>query len=408
MQQLMQQQHPETTIRFLTAGHVDDGKSTLIGRLLYELNVIPDDHIEAARTADGSIDFSLFTDGLEDERAQGITIDVAYRYFRYGSQRFRIADTPGHLQYMRNMAVAALDADIAVILADAVHGVRLQTVQYSKIARFFGVRRFVVAINKMDAVDYSKARYDDIVETYTHAFADDTTPCDVHFVPLSALVGDNIVTLSDRTPWYTGAPLLHHLTQAPTRAVAHGTRISVQHMVKDAQGKRWYLGQVQGKMLNVGEKLTVADTRQHVHIAALMHSGKNVAQAQGGQAIALQVQEDSDISRGSVLHTANTPTIATDSFYADVLWLDGQHSNVEHAQALIKLHHHEVQAQLSLTPSDAALTPAYVTLAHPVGMDRFADNPSTGLFILIDPYSERVMGVGTIRQPLTPDMGVAI
>lgn len=386
------------TIRFLTAGHVDDGKSTLIGRLLHDIHVVPDDHIEAAKDADGNIDYSLFTDGLEDERRQGITIDVAYRYFRHEGCRYRIADTPGHLEYMRNMAVAAVASDVAVILVDAIHGIRLQTVQYSKIARFFGVRQFVVAINKMDAVDYSEECFNEIRDAYAEAFCGDDTVCYVHFVPVSAIEGDNIVAKSDKTPWFKGSTVLEYLQDAECHTHSNvSLRLPIQNVVKEGD-TRWYLGTLHGEAIKQGDRLVSVDSGQEVTVKEICHSGQKVEQGERRQAIAVSIEEDVDISRGSVLSRVDSPALATEGFYADILWLEKKYENKDTFQGMIKIHHCEEQAQISLEPSDSVLKPAFVNLARAISVDTYADNPHTGLFMLIDSYSERVVGVGTVSN----------
>ncbi|PCJ96602.1 MAG: sulfate adenylyltransferase subunit CysN [Zetaproteobacteria bacterium] len=391
------------TINFLTCGHVDDGKSTLIGRLLYDIDVIPDDHIEAAKDEDGKIDYSLFTDGLEDERRQGITIDVAHRYFRYEDRRYRIADTPGHLEYMRNMAVAAVTSDIAVILVDAIHGVRLQTVEYSKIAKFFGVRQFLVAINKMDAIDYSEDKYNKIKEDYLREFGDNSTDCKIEFVPVSALLGDNIVSKSENTPWYQGPTILDFLKQADQHTLNNKHfRLPIQHVIKDAAGERWYGGTLHGKSLKVGDLLTSIETEQEVTVTGIYHSGKSVKQADKRHAIAISIAEDIDLSRGSVLAKPDNLGTSAEAFYADILWIDKKFEGKQAFQGMIKMYHTETQAQVTIDGDNGILKTGLVYLSRPIAMDPFDENPHTGLFILTDPYTERVAGVGTVDHIIPP------
>ncbi|PCI57279.1 MAG: sulfate adenylyltransferase subunit CysN [Alphaproteobacteria bacterium] len=387
------------TINFLTCGHVDDGKSTLIGRLLYDIDVVPDDHIEAARNEEGEIDYALFTDGLEDERRQGITIDVAHRYFRYEDCRYRIADTPGHLEYMRNMAVAAVTSDVAVILVDAIHGVRLQTVEYSKIAKFFGVRQFLVAINKMDAVDYSEAQYNKIKEHYLREFGAHSTDCDIEFVPVSALLGDNIVTKSDEMPWYKGKTIMEFLKKADQHTLTNDNfRLPIQHVIKDEEGTRWYGGTLHGKSLTVGDSLTSIETEQTATVTGIYHSGKSVEQADKRQAIAISLAEDIDLSRGAVLSKSDNPGCVAEAFHAEILWIDKKLEGKESFQGMMKMHHSEVQAQVAIEGENGVLKSGKVYLSQAIAMDPFDENPHTGLFILIDPYTERVAGVGTVGK----------
>ncbi len=387
------------TINFLTCGHVDDGKSTLIGRLLYDINVVPDDHIEAARDSDGNIDYALFTDGLEDERRQGITIDVAHRYFRYEDCRYRIADTPGHLEYMRNMAVAAVTSDVAVILVDAIHGVRLQTVEYSKIAKFFGVRHFLVAINKMDAVDYSETKYNKIKEDYLKEFGAHSTNCEIDFVPVSALLGDNIVTKGNNMPWYQGGTVMGSLKKAGQhKLTSKSFRLPIQHVIKDEEGTRWYAGTSHGKPLKVGDRLVSLETEQAVTVSGIYLSGKPVEVAYPNHAISISIKEDVDLSRGSVLAMEASETAVSDSFYADILWVSKKYEEKKTFQGMMKVHHGETQAQVTIKGEDGVLKSGFVHLSRAMPIDTFDDDPHTGLFILTDPYSERVAGVGTINK----------
>ena len=391
------------TINFLTCGHVDDGKSTLIGRLLYDIAVVPDDHIEAARRKDGTIDYALFTDGLTDERRQGITIDVAHRYFRHKDCRYRIADTPGHLEYMRNMAVAAVESDIAVILVDGIHGIRLQTVEYSKIARFFGVKQFVVAINKMDAVGYSQEKYEQIKADYLKIFDDKDGKCEVRFVPVSALEGDNIVHKSENMPWYDGPTILENLETADRYVHANqNLRLPIQHVEKDEDGVRWYMGTLHGKTLEVGETLIASETGQKVTVKGIYHSGKSVNKADRRSAIAISVNEDVDLSRGVILSRAINPGFIGEGFYADLLWTDKKYEEKQSYQGMIKIYHKEEQAQVTIDGENGFLKSGLVYLSRPIAMDPFIENPRTGLFIITDSYTHQVVAVGTVKKVIPP------
>lgn len=392
------------TINFLTCGHVDDGKSTLIGRLLYDIDVVPEDHIEAAKDKEGNVDYALFTDGLTDERQQGITIDVAHRYFRYDGGRYHIADTPGHLEYMRNMAVAAVESDVAVILVDGIHGVRLQTVEYSKIARFFGVKQFLVTINKMDAVDYSQEQYEKIKSDYLDAFDDQDGECSVEFIPVSALQGDNVVHKSENTPWYKGQTVLDYLKNAKRLTQAEQeTRYPIQHMLKDEDGLRWYMGTLQGQSIKIGDQLTTVDSAENVTVTGIHHSGADKEQANAQEAIAISVAEDVDLSRGTVLTKASSSRVLGEGFYADILWIDKKYESKEACQGTLKMHHKEEQAQLMIKGENGLLKSAHVQLSSPMAMDVFKDNPRTGLFILSDSYSQRAIAVGTVTKVIPPE-----
>lgn len=388
-------------LRFLTCGHVDDGKSTLIGRLLFEIDAVPDDQLAGAMV-DGKVDYSRLTDGLEDERAQGITIDVAYRYFRYGGRHFRIADTPGHVQYTRNMAVAAVGSDVAMILVDAPHGVREQTIRHSRIAALLGVKHFVIAVNKMDLADYSQKTFEDIEAHYRKAMAD-VQGVGLTFIPVSAIVGDNVVAKSEHMPWYKGVTLIDYLSTKEVELPAqNGARLPVQSMVRLGE-ERGYHGLLSGGSLNVGDVLSVARSNETVTIAELYHSGKAVAEVHAGQAITVVPVEDVDISRGAVLKPADQEMPVSDALLADVIWLDSSFADKETVQAIIKVHHREVQAEIEVTaPADGGDNPVAKTkvfTATPLSIDAFADNQQTGLFLIIWPETEATIGVGIITAP---------
>ncbi|MHA1539468.1 MAG: GTP-binding protein [Alphaproteobacteria bacterium] len=396
-------------IKFLTCGHVDDGKSTLIGRLIYDLGVVPEDQIEASKDADGKIDYALFTDGLEDERRQGITIDVAYRYFKHEDCRYRIADTPGHLEYMRNMAVAAVESDVAMILIDAVHGIRLQSIEYSKIAKFFGVKRFLVTINKMDAIDYDEEKFNAIRQDYLDAFLEEGDGCEVTFVPVSALEGDNVVHASDKTDWYKGTTVFDYLRNVKEAAHTNiSLRLPIQQVIKDDAGQRWYLGTLHGEVLSVGEQLMVAEGECLVTVEEIYHSGRSVKKGERRQAIAVRIVENVDISRGAILTRPDSSASVGEAFDADVLWTDKSHNAYADGekttlQGIIKLHHKEEQVQVDVDNTNGGvLKSARVFLARSTAMDPYVDNPHTGLFIIIDPYTERVIMVGTVKNVIPP------
>ncbi len=395
----------QRTLTFLTCGHVDDGKSTLIGRLLHDIGVIPPDQLAAA-TSHGALDFSRLTDGLEDEIRQGITIDVAYRFFVAAGQRYRIADTPGHLEYVRNMAVAAADSDIALILIDATHGIRAQTASHSRIAAWLGIKRFIVVVNKIDAVDYSEKRFKDIVATYNRDVRgwDDVM---IDFIPVSALLGDNITTRSPRTPWYTGQalwPLIQAYT-APSRA-AHAAIFPVQHIAR-ADGQRWLLGTLASGVLKQGDTLHCLTSHAHAKVNSLQHSGVAAVAAQEGQAIALTLDDELDISRGTVLTTDPHTPLHGDSFAAQVLWLDKGYAEKHTFQGTIKLHHSEQTVHVTIQDAAPTIKPAIISLGHAVTAQAFAKTPRLGLFLLLDSFSDRAVGVGAITHAIGDSLDAA-
>lgn len=386
-----------TTLHFLTCGHVDDGKSTLIGRLLYDIGVIPDDQAKNAMV-DGSIDYSRLTDGLEDERSQGITIDAAYRYFRYGGRHYRIADTPGHDQYVRNMAVAAANSDVALILIDGVHGPRAQTLRHARIAAFFGITQFVVAINKMDLVGYHAARFQSISDDVRKALAD-LSGLDLTFIPVSALLGVNVTQRSpELTPWYNGPSVMEYLAGVDVKHThTHQARLPVQSVIRFGD-KRGYQGLLTGGSIKTGDTLQVANAGTPVHVEALYHSGKPVNAVYAGQAITLVASEDVDVARGDVLCPPHAAMRSADTFAGRLLWLDPTLYKQDTVSALLKIHTHEEQAEVRLaTPhsaNDNPIVDATLFTALPIPFDSYATNRSTGLFMLIEPGSERVLGVG--------------
>ena len=389
------------TLHFLTCGHVDDGKSTLIGRLLYEIDAVPNDQLAGAMV-DGELDYSRLTDGLEDERAQGITIDVAYRYFRHKGRHYRIADTPGHVQYTRNMAVAAVGSDVAMILVDASHGVREQTIRHSRIAALLGVKHFVIAVNKMDLVNYSQQTFEKIEAHYREALAD-VKGVNLSFIPVSAIAGDNVVSKSQSMDWYAGPTLLEYLSSKEAEPPAqNGARLPVQSMVRLGE-QRGYHGTLSGGPLAEGDLLNVARSGETVTIAELYHSGKSVQQVYAGQAITIIPVEDVDISRGAVLKPANQEMLVSDALRADVIWLDNQHASADSVQAMIKVHHREVQAEIEIERKadggDNPVAKAKVFTATPLSVDAFDQNQATGLFLIILPETEATIGVGIITAP---------
>lgn len=380
-------------IRFITCGHVDDGKSTLIGRLLYEMGVIPEDQIAGA-TTNGVIDYSRLTDGLEDERAQGITIDVAYRYFHKDDRYYRIADTPGHVQYLRNMAVAAVDSDAVFLLVDALHGVRDQTIRHARIAAFFGVKHFVIAVNKMDLVEYAKGRYDEISEHFRKEMCD-WKDINITFIPVSAINGDNVTIRSSHMLWYQGPTVKEYLENfTPPALPKSAVRFPVQYVIRITDTVRGYQGTLSGDSIKIGDKLRVAATGDEVTITKLYHSGCEVGFAHPGQAITLVIAEDVDLSHGSLLCDPQKPAILSDNFHSEIFWLSMQEADKEAFQGILKIHHSAEMAEISVESFNGPIGKAETLTASPITFDPFAQNPRTGLFLLIEPETEKVVGIG--------------
>lgn len=402
------------TIKFLVCGHVDDGKSTLIGRLIYDLGVVPEDQIYAAKNKEGKIDYSMFTDGLEDERRQGITIDVAYRYFRHQGYSYCIADTPGHPQYMKNMAVAAVESNAAIILIDAIAGVRLTTIEYSKIAKFFGVKNFLVAINKMDVVGYDEKIFHQIRQHFLSEFDDQNNECDITFIPVSAIEGDNICYASEKTRWYSGLTIFDYLRNfQKTQSNTSKLFLPIQDVTKDDCGDRWYMGTLQGKSLKVGDTLVVGENRQKVSIIKIFHSGCAVDVVDPKSSIAIKIAENICISRGSVLEDPINPMMHVKNFDADILWVNNSDTEksdqrLTTVDGIMKLHHVEVQVKIridhDIDNAKRVLKNAHVILERPLPIDIYKNIPRAGLFLIIDPVTETIMIVGTVRKLTNSDI----
>src|SRR5205085_574883 len=291
-------------LRICTAGSVDDGKSTLIGRLLYDSRAVYEDQVSAVEKASknrvaGPIDFSLFTDGLKAEREQGITIDVAYRYFATARRKFILADTPGHEQYTRNMATGASTAEVAILLVDARHGVRVQSRRHARIARLLGIRDFVLAINKMDLVDFNRDVYDGIVDDFEEIL----TGARAHAIPCSALHGDNVITRSDRTPWFTGPSLLEYLeTVHVTRDLTSlPFRFPVQLVLRPNQEFRGYAGQIVSGVIRAGDRVTTWPSGRSARVNRIVNYDGELDYAFAPMSVTLTLDDEIDISRGDML-----------------------------------------------------------------------------------------------------------
>lgn len=384
------------TLHLLACGHVDDGKSTLIGRMLYDIGVVPEDQIKGA-FVDGAINFSHLTDGLEDERAQGITIDVAYRYFRHANRYFRIADTPGHIEYTRNMAVAAANSDCALILIDAHHGVRKQTINHSHIAAMFGINHFVIVINKMDKTNFSEERFHEIKKSYTDSLGEKARELNLTFIPVCALLGDNVVQKSQNTPWYTGPTLIEYLQELQIDSVStNGASLPIQSVVCISDTMRGYQGTLIGGHIKVGEKLAIAGNDLTVNVSALYHSGHEVRHVAPGNAITLVTDKNYDLSRGDVFYALDAPVVCAEKFTGNILWLEPilEHQNI--IRCIIKIHNREERAKIHVRRSQSEILEAIIHVASSIPVDLYSRHKQTGMFLAIDPESEKVLGVGTI------------
>jgi sulfate adenylyltransferase large subunit len=419
-------------LRFTTAGSVDDGKSTLIGRLLYDTKQVFEDqleHVEAAserRGGEGALDLALLTDGLRAEREQGITIDVAYRYFATPRRRFIIADCPGHRQYTRNMVTGASTADVAVVLIDARRGVLEQSKRHAFLSALLGIPEMVVAINKMDLVDYSQARFEELSEEF-EAFANklrggkNPRRTKTSYIPLSALNGDNVVDRSPRMDWYDGPVLLEHLEQVEV-AYDHPNdrpaRFPVQWVIRPASGGpgledyRGYAGQLASGALRKGEEVTVLPSGIRTRIAAIDTYDGELEEAMAPMSLTLRLEDELDVSRGELICRAEeAPTVARE-LQADVCWMAEQplraggryvlkHTSnsvttiVEGIADIVDVHTLERAAP----PEDLELNDigrVRLRTSAPLAFDTYAQNRRTGSFILIDETTNETVGAGMI------------
>jgi sulfate adenylyltransferase large subunit len=387
-------------LRICTAGSVDDGKSTLIGRLLYESRAVYEDQVSSVEKASknrnaGPIDFSLFTDGLRAEREQGITIDVAYRYFATSRRKFILADTPGHEQYTRNMATGASTADVAILLVDARNGVRVQSKRHARIARLLGITDFVLAVNKMDLVDYDRDVFDRIQEDFSELL----TGAAVHAIPMSALNGDNVTTTSDRTPYFDGPPLLEYLetVRVHRNLPAQPFRFPVQMVVRPDDAFRGYAGQIASGVIRAGDRISVWPSGRSARVKRIVTWEGDLSMAFAPMSVTLTLDDELDISRGDMLTTE--PAFVGQSFEAEVVWMDERPLDPGRMY-LLKHSTRTVTAEVNHALMLNQIGTVQVSTARPLVFDRYTDNRATGSFILIDPATQFTCGAGMIVNPI--------
>ena len=395
-------------LRICTAGSVDDGKSTLIGRLLYDSRAVYEDQLHAVQKASknrtaGPIDFSLFTDGLRAEREQGITIDVAYRYFATARRKFILADTPGHEQYTRNMATGASTAEVAILLIDARHGVRVQSRRHAQIARLLGIRDYVLAVNKMDMVDFDRAIFDDIVDEFDRILPN----ANLHAIPISALYGDNVITQSERTPWFDGQSLLEFLeTVEVDRDVSRRPfRMPVQLVARPTQEFRGYAGQILSGTVRSGDTVTAWPTGRSTKVARIVTWDGDLEQAQAGMSVTLTLEDELDISRGDVITVGEIEV--GQRFRADVVWMDERPLDPGRAY-LLKHTTRTVTAEVDHALVLNQIGSVGVSTTRPIMFDRYVDNRGTGSFILIDRSTNFTSGAGMISEGLRERTGAGV
>ena len=413
------EQTGKSLLRFMTCGSVDDGKSTLIGRLLYDSQLILDDQLASLKkeshnrtVGDEGIDFSLLVDGLVAEREQGITIDVAYRFFSTDKRKFIVADTPGHEQYTRNMATGASNAELALVLIDARKGVLTQTRRHSFILSLIGVKHVVLVVNKIDLVDYDQEAFDRIVAEY-RAFAEPLGFKSLAAVPVSALRGDNILRPSENTPWFDGTPLVPYLETIDVSEdrTAQKFRFPVQWVNRPNLDFRGFSGTVASGVVSVGDEVLIASSRKPAVISRIVTMDGDLDRAIAGQAVTLVLDREVDISRGDVLtHAGDTPEYSN-QFQARMVWMNEEPAYPGRSY-LLKIGSQTVPATITdlkfrtnvNTLEHTAATKidlnevATVTIAtdKPVAFDPYASNPLTGGFILVDRLSNATLGAGTV------------
>ena len=391
-------------IKFLTAGSVDDGKSTLIGKLLYDTNSIYHDQIDQIKElGNGEIDYSLFVEGLESERRQKITIDVAYRYFTYSDRKFIIADSPGHEQYTRNMAVAAANSDIAVILIDAKSGVRTQTIRHSYIAHLFGIKDFIIAVNKMDSVLYSQEIFAEIRKDYLHK-SPFLSNANISFIPISATKSDNIIALSNKTNWYQDKSLLDLLLSVVVKPKnQNNTRILVQNVLK-YNNERLYQAKLVSGSAVIGDKITVYPSKKTTII-------KDIVKATDTN-LSIMLEQEIDIDRGSIF--AKEAINFTNKFKANLIWFSDKIYKREHYNSYaIKINHNYLDANIfqinhkvnidhmsnmnkeQIEQNDVVNVD--ILLAQNTAFDQFSCSKYTGSFLLVDKNDNETLAVGLIN-----------
>ena len=411
-------------LRFLTCGSVDDGKSTLIGRLLFDSKTILADTLNAiektsARRGMSAVDLSLLTDGLQAEREQGITIDVAYRYFTTGRRKYIIADAPGHEQYTRNMVTAASTANLAIILVDARKGVQVQTRRHSYLASLVGIPHLIVAVNKMDLVDYDQASFERIKADYL-AFAGQLGIRDVRFIPLSALNGDMIVDRGERLGWYQGPTLLEILESAPAAHTerAENFRFPVQFVCRphdsanpELHDYRGFMGRVESGEITVGDAVTVLPSGASSRVKAIELGGVPLPKAIHEQSVTLLLEDEIDISRGDIIVKSAEAPEPVKQIDATVCWLSEtplspartyllRHTTREVKSKLAKIDYRLELNTLAHEPADGLamndIARVTLKLAQPIVADRYRDNRATGAFIIIDESTNNTVGAGMI------------
>ncbi|MDG4721785.1 MULTISPECIES: sulfate adenylyltransferase subunit CysN [Thalassospira] len=416
-------QEEKSLLLFITCGSVDDGKSTLIGRLLWDSKLIFEDQLAALEsdsrkvgTQGGEIDFALLLDGLQAEREQGITIDVAYRFFSTDKRKFIVADTPGHEQYTRNMATGASTADVAVILIDARKGILTQTRRHSFITSLLGIKHIVLAVNKMDLIDYDQSKFDEIVAAYQE-FAAQLNYSSITAIPLSALRGDNMIEASANTPWYSGPTLLAHLetVQVEQDAINKPFRLPVQWVNRPNLDFRGFSGTVSSGRVKPGDEIVVTASGQTSKVKDIVTFDGNLDEAIAGQAITLTLEDEIDISRGDVLAPVDAKPDFADQFEARIIWMHedhllpgrpyiikmgGQVTNAQISDLKYKVNVNTLEHVAGKTLELNEVGIANISTDKALAFDPYDDNRHSGRFIIIDRFTNATVGAGMVNHSL--------
>ena len=404
-------------LKFITCGSVDDGKSTLIGHILYDAKLIYADQEKALEldskvgSRSGDIDYSLLLDGLMAEREQGITIDVAYRYFTTDNRSFIVADTPGHEEYTRNMAVGASFADLAVILIDASQGVLVQTRRHARICKLMGIRHFVFAVNKMDLVKYSKSRFDEIVKQIEE-LKNELLLDDIYIIPLSATEGDNVTVKSENIPWYNGVPLLQYLetVDVDSSEEEEGFYLPVQRVCRPDHTFRGFQGQIESGSISVGDEIVTLPSNEKAHVKQILMTDKDVNSAFKGLRVRIRLDKEVDVSRGCVI-TKDTNLASYQELTASILWMDDEQLTAG-KDYLVKLGTKTISGIVSEIkyavdvntgehiPADSltknGIAVCTILLAEPIAVDLFSKHKTLGELILIDRVSNMTSACGVV------------
>lgn len=424
IEQYLKAHEQKSLLRFITCGSVDDGKSTLIGRLLYESKMLFEDQLTAIEadskkwgTQGDDIDFALLVDGLAAEREQGITIDVAYRFFSTDRRKFIVADTPGHEQYTRNMVTGASTADAAILMVDARKGILTQTRRHSYLMSLLGIRHLVVAINKMDLVGYSEKTFRTIVEEYSH-FANQIGLTKVTFIPMSAFKGDNIIANSDKMPWYHGTTLMGYLETVEvddTRLQRNPFRMPVQWVNRPNLDFRGFSGAIASGVIKPGDRIRVQPSGKESHVARIVVHGGDLPQAVAGQSVTLTLTDEIDISRGDVISTVEAPAEIADQFETTLVWmheeplLPGRSYLLKVGTKTVTATITDIKYQVNVNTMEHtaakklelnAIGVCNISLDRAIAFDAYNDNKDTGGFIVIDRMSNNTVGAGLLHFAL--------